>query len=111
MLIQIFIVAFASFAVLRLIFKFRKKVLRAGEFVFWMALWTVAAVIAIIPETTNYLAGVLGVGRGADLVMYVSIIALFYAVFRIFVRIEKMERDMTKVVRRMAIEEQKESRE
>ena len=37
--------------------------------------------------------------------MYVSIIALFYAVFRLLVRIEDVEREITKLVRTLAIQE------
>lgn len=105
MLIQVIIVAFSAFASVRLILKYRKNSLKTGEFVFWLLLWAAAALVAILPETTSFLARALGVGRGVDLVIYISIIALFYAVFRIFVRLEKMEQDITRVIREIAVRE------
>ncbi len=43
------------------------------------------------------------VGRGLDVVLTASVAALFYLVFRVIARLERMERDLTKIVREMAI--------
>lgn len=69
----------------------------------WTVLWLAAAAVIYRPELASLLAEALGVGRGADAVVYLAVIALFYLVFRIFVRLERMERDITDVVRAVAI--------
>jgi len=60
--------------------------------------------IALWPETANRLAGVVGVGRGADLLIYV----LFFVVIGIVTSTHLMatgfRRDITELVRAMAIE-------
>lgn len=77
---------------------------RLGAFA-WSALWFAAIVVVLRPEVATFFASLLGVGRGADAVIYVSIIALFYLVFRIFLRLDKLDRDLTSLVRKVSLEE------
>ncbi|MBT4850099.1 DUF2304 domain-containing protein [Candidatus Parcubacteria bacterium] len=72
-------------------------------FVIWSVLWLVVLVVFWQPDTTTYLANFLGIGRGADLAIYLSIVAIFYLLFRIYVRLSKIESEITKVVRKDAI--------
>ena len=51
------------------------------------------------------LSSILGIARGADLIVYVSVVLLFYLIFRLYVKMEKIEQDVTKVVRKIAIDE------
>lgn len=104
-LIQILIVAFALFAIARTFRQFRKGKLTLVFLFLWMTFWVIVGVVVVLPQTTDTLARFVGVGRGVDAIMYVSIIALFYAVFRLLVRIEEVEREITKLVRTLAIEE------
>ncbi|MFH1712743.1 MAG: DUF2304 domain-containing protein, partial [Candidatus Jacksonbacteria bacterium] len=46
-----------------------------------------------------------GIGRGVDLIIYLSLIFLFSALFFILVRLERLERDVTKIVRKRTLEE------
>lgn len=72
-------------------------------FVIWCVLWLIVLIVFWQPDTTTYLANFLGIGRGADLAVYVSIVAIFYLLFRIYVRLSKIESEITKVVRDDAI--------
>ncbi len=65
-----------------------------------------AAIIFILfPETTNNLAHKLGVGRGADLVFYTSILIFWFVILKLYARIRKLEQTITLLVRKNAIEE------
>lgn len=75
---------------------------RMGTFM-WGALWAGAAIVVLMPSVASLFARVLGVGRGADAVLYVSIIALFTLVFRIFLRLDKIDRDITLLVRKASL--------
>lgn len=75
---------------------------RMGTFM-WGALWVGAAIVVLMPGVASFVAGLLGVGRGADAVIYVSIIALFTLVFRIFLRLDKIDRDVTLLVRKVSL--------
>ncbi|MBI2551629.1 DUF2304 domain-containing protein, partial [Candidatus Uhrbacteria bacterium] len=61
-------------------------------------------VAAALPKTTEIAARFVGVGRGADLAIYVGMLVLFFLVFKLFVKIEEVEREITKVVRKEALD-------
>ncbi len=103
-IIQIFIVAFSLFAIVRTLRQFRRGKLTIAFLFLWILFWIAVGVVVMMPQTTNTLAHFVGVGRGVDVIMYVSILVLFYALFRMVVRIEEVEREITKLVRRLAID-------
>lgn len=106
--IQFLIIAFALWALTKTIIQFKKGALTLAWLLFWILFWAAAGVVAILPQTTDTLAQLVGVGRGADFVIYVSLIVLFYLVFRVYVKIEGVEREITELVRKLAIDEIKE---
>jgi hypothetical protein len=69
----------------------------------WTALWLAAAVAIAIPNSTMVVAHALGIQRGADLVFYSAILAMFAGFFVVFVRLRRIEQDLTRVVRHVAI--------
>ncbi len=107
MLIQILAILFCLFALWRVIAKFRRAELKPSEFAMWFIFWLAVGVAFITPASLTYLANLLGIGRGTDLVLYVAVVVVFYLMFRIFVRLEKMEHEITKVVRKEALESTK----
>ena len=80
-----------------------KKDLSAWLYVFWVSAWLFVAVFVVWPWILNRLADLVGIGRGVDLVIYLSIFALFYLVFKINLRQDKMERNMADIVRKVAL--------
>jgi hypothetical protein len=102
--LQVILIASIVLMVLRLLYQLKKKNINLGQFLIWLIIWLSAIVVIWYPQVTTYLADILGVGRGVDLVIYVSVVAVFYLMFRLLVRIEKIERDITKIVRSDAIE-------
>ncbi|MEK7615277.1 MAG: DUF2304 family protein [Patescibacteria group bacterium] len=109
-LIQLLIPLFALFAISRTVRQFRKGALTIAWLIVWILFWVLVSAIALSPNTTNIFAQFVGVGRGVDFVIYVSLIGLFYLVFRLFVKIEDVEREITRLVRKLAIEEKEEER-
>jgi len=81
----------------------RERVISAKEALLWTLLWAVAIIVILLPNTTSILANWLGVGRGADLVLYASIVTLFLIVFKIFVSLDALDRKLTELVRRDAL--------
>jgi len=104
-LIQILVILFCLFAIVRVINKFKRRELKNLEFLMWLIFWIAVGVAFALPDALTYVANILGIGRGADLVLYVMVVVVFYLMFRIFVRLEKLEKDITKIVRKEAIEE------
>lgn len=105
MVIQIILVVFALFALVRTVWQLKQGSVPFKTFLFWLFFWIAVCVVVLLPQTTTLVASLVGVGRGADLVIYVAMIGLFYLVFRLFVKIEDIERQITKIVRKKALDE------
>jgi hypothetical protein len=105
-MIQILIVLFSIFAISRTIRQFRSGALTFLWLMVWGLFWVAVGAITLMPQTTDVIATRLGVGRGVDVVIYVSLIALFYLIFRLFTKIEDVEREITQLVRKLALEDE-----
>jgi len=103
MLIQIILILIIAIIIFRLVAKLKSREVSVKQFIGWLVIWLVAIVIVIWPELTVLVANSVGVGRGSDLVIYLAIIFLFYTIFRLLMRIEKMEKNLTKLVQNDAI--------
>ena len=77
----------------------------------WSLLWIGAGVVVLRPETASLFASLVGVGRGVDAVIYLAIALIAYILFRLFLRMDRLERDLTKLVRRIALDEMEKSDE
>jgi len=82
--------------------------LNLKDLIFWVGFWLVVGVIVVMPEVTSFWARIVGVGRGVDLIVYLSIVLIFYIIFQITVKVERVERNITKIVRTLALEEEDE---
>ncbi len=104
-LIQIFLILIIIYIWRRIYLKYKTGDLAMREFAEWTLFWLVAVWFVIMPEAASYLAFVLGVGRGSDLVVYVAILIVFYLLFKIFMRLERTNRAITKLVNDQAVKE------
>ncbi len=103
-IIQIFLILFVLFAVYKTGVRLRKKEMTASQFIFWCVVWAAIAAAALFPEWTTVVANRFGVGRGTDFLLYLSVALLLYTSFKLTVRVQKLDRDLTKVVRRDALD-------
>ena len=99
MLIQFILIAVIILIVLRLIYKLKIKDINLSQFFWWLIVWLIAILIIWYPQITTYLAARVGIGRGVDLVIYVSIIVIFYLMFRLLLKVEKIEKQITEIIR------------
>src|SRR4030042_6183304 len=106
MLIKIFLIIFVLFAISKVALRYRDKIISLQEFILWTVFWFAVAFLIIFPEVTSYLAIWVGVGRGVDLVIYLAILLLFYLFFRTAARVDKIDKDLTKVVRQIALDDE-----
>ncbi len=64
----------------------------------------VAAAVAIVfPDITQDAADLVGVGRGADLVFYISIVAVLFVLLHYYTKFVELQRQLTEMVREVAI--------
>ena len=62
-----------------------------------------AAVAVIAPEVTQEVADFVGVGRGADLVMYIAIVAVMFVLLHYYSKFVELQQKMTELTRQIAI--------
>ncbi|MFC1801173.1 DUF2304 domain-containing protein [Nanoarchaeota archaeon] len=105
--IQIPILIFALFAFSRGVLRARDKSITKNEFLFWSVIWILIIVVTLIPKVADVFAQIFGIGRGLDLALYGGMIILFYLVFRLYVKLEGTEQNITKIVREIAIERER----
>ena len=103
-LFQTLFIFFAIFAIGSVVKKKKEGLLGLRGMLFWVLFWLAACGFILWPNSTAVLAGYLGIGRGADLVFYVALVVIFYVLFRLHIKIETMSRDITKVVRKEALD-------
>ncbi len=111
MLIQFLFLAIVILILARIFWRFGKSEIKLTETLFWSAFWVLAAVAFFVPGFVTRVANLFGIGRGADFAFYIGFVLVFYILFRIFVRLDKIERDITEIVRGKAIEELKEAKD
>lgn len=104
MLIQFIIILFSAFVIFRLLDKFKRKEVSIKEFYIWLFFWLSVISATIWFRKTDIIAKFFGVEKGADLAVYISIIVLFYLAFKMVIKFDKMERDITKIIRKIAID-------
>ncbi|HVM90336.1 MAG TPA: DUF2304 domain-containing protein [Verrucomicrobiae bacterium] len=72
-------------------------------------LWSVGVACGLIvvwyPNSASWIANFVGIGRGADLVVYLAIVLLFVLVLQLHVSHVRLERQLTKLVREDALKD------
>lgn len=103
--LQVIISIFVVIVFFRLIKKYKDNTLKSSEFFGWIIIWLIVLIVFWLPQTTSYLAIFLGVGRGVDLAVYLAVILIFYLTFRLYLKIDKQQKEITKIVRHLALNE------
>jgi hypothetical protein len=101
--IKILAVLFALIAVRRVVARYRRRGGLTLEFVLWLLVFSGIGVVVFIPHKTDQVAQWLGVSSGFNALTFIAITALLYAVYRLVSRIHVVERDVTKLVRALAL--------
>ncbi len=108
-LIQILLVVFFLFALFKVVSRFRAGDLSSAGMAGWVIFWVLATVVVFLPDSTVYIARFVGIGRGSDLVVYVALVAIFFLIFKLMVKIEILNRDITKLTRKISLDEKDKS--
>ncbi len=103
--VQIIVLVIIALIVVKTFKKYHSQAITVREFFLWTVFWLIVAVLFIFPDATQTAANWAGIGRGVDLIIYLALIFLFSALFFILVRLERLEKDVTKIVRKRALEE------
>jgi len=98
--IQLVLITGFIFIGLYFVTRLKKRLL---DIVLLFAMITAGIVFALRPNITNIIARNLGVGRGADLIFYISILIFWFISLKLYARIRKLEQQFTEIIRKDAL--------
>jgi hypothetical protein len=99
----IFVPLCTAFALVTL-YRVRLGHLARRQGVLWALVWTAGAALISIPDSTMVVASWLQIGRGADLVFYLAILAGLGACLYFYASIRRLEIVVTELVRRETLD-------
>ncbi len=103
-LLQLIVALFALFALSRTFLRWKDSEITTAELTFWSIIWISITVIVFQPWITDWVSQKFGIGRGIEFVTYVAITLVLYLIFRIYVQLEVLEQDITRIASSMAIQ-------
>jgi len=68
----------------------------------------IGIILVLAPDLTTAIANMLGVGRGADLIMYLGLLTLSFFCLLLYARIRELESSITELVRLIALDQARE---
>ena len=74
----------------------------------WLVVLLVGLLATIDPDRVTRVANAVGINRGADLVLYLLALAVFWGFLLVYIRLRRVRRELTLVVRRLAVMEAEE---
>jgi len=101
-LIQLILIAAIGLLTTAYVLYYRSKTLNRVLFAF---LFLLVIVFVLVPDLTNSIAHFLGVGRGADLLLYCMVVFFYAAFIFLYSRLRKIEIMITELIRSRTIKE------
>ena len=97
----------AAIAISKSYLDFRAKIESLQMFVFWIVTWTAIVVIALFPSIIDILILSFGGGRtGLGTFFGMGLVFLFFIVYRLYVKIERIQQTLTKTIQEFALRDQ-----
>lgn len=76
---------------------------RLAASLFWVILWLATLLAVLDPDATTRLARTLGIYRGADLIVYSSVLAFVAGFYLVSLKLRQLSREVTLLTRELAL--------
>lgn len=104
MIQQIIALLILIFFVSRLAIQWRKKTVSSNEAIFWLFFWLIASLLIIFIRPIDRLVIRLGFSSsGINLIFYLAVLFLFHLIFKLRLKIVKLEKNITDLSRQLAL--------
>jgi small membrane protein len=97
--------SFLALVMLWEIRSYRRSTLPRGFILARWLVWLLAALAISDPNLLQYVANFIGIGRGADVVLYCFALLFLVVSFYFYARYVRLQRQVTRIIRHLAIEE------
>lgn len=102
---QIILSLLVVFAICRLVTQFYKKTINSFFFFFFLTIWSLVLFLNWNNAFLNKMGHLLGIERGATVLVYIALFLIFYYIFLSIIRFYKIERDIDRLVKKDAVDE------
>ncbi|MBN2884971.1 DUF2304 domain-containing protein [Patescibacteria group bacterium] len=104
MLQQAIALIFIAVFIWRLFQQKKKKQIGANEFILWLSFWSLGALAIIFIRLIDQVLVRVGFsGSGINFLLYLAVISLFYFVFKLRLKLSKLEKNLTDLVREITL--------
>ena len=104
---KVFSILLGAIAIAKSYVDFRSRLESVQMFLFWTITWLVIIIVALFPGLIALLLNAFGAfGReqaGLGTFFGMAIVFLFFIVYRIYVKIERMEQKLTRTIQELAL--------
>lgn len=102
----IYPIVFSFIALIAIIFLYQRISSNRSSmsYLLWIFLWLLIIVFAFIPELSSPLANLFGIERGLDFLVIVSIVVMLYLIFKLYIKMDTFQQNLTLLVREIALE-------
>jgi hypothetical protein len=107
MIFSVLLIIFALLAIFKTYKQYRKSRISLHWSILWTLIWLLLITVALMPNLTTIIANAVGIGRGADLIIYSTIIILLYGFYNLITTQDLQRRELTELTRKIAIENAK----
>ncbi|MDD2680679.1 MAG: DUF2304 domain-containing protein [Patescibacteria group bacterium] len=104
MLQQVIALVFIAIFIWRLAEQKKRQQIGTNEFILWLSFWLLGALAIIFIRSLDKLLVNLGFsGSGINFLLYLAVMSLFYFVFKLRLKLSKMEKNLTDLVREITL--------
>lgn len=103
MLVQILLILGLVFLMIRFLMNPKSHQIKAWKKIFGILLIFLALAAIILPDALTSIANLIGVGRGADLLLYALALAFMFTSFNGYITAKREQERIVELARKMAI--------
>lgn len=105
---QIIALILLSLFLIPLLIQKKKKQIQKNEFIFWFIFWFLAILAIIFIKQIDLLLINIGFsGTGINFLLYLALFFLFYLIFKLRIKLSKLEKQLTQINRTIALNNEK----
>lgn len=90
-------------AILSFIYRYLNERISVFTLSLWTIFWVFVGIFSIFPNSSLIFARIFGITRGLDFIIMVAFVVLFYIIFKLYFKLDKMQDDMNKLVKEIAL--------
>jgi hypothetical protein len=107
MIVEVLGLVFCTFALSRVVLRFREGRVSWGMMIFWTLAWFIAMVFILNPVSFEPISKAIGIQRPLDLMIIAALMMGYYLTFRVYIYVEELRSDISKIASELALKEEK----